>query len=75
MQGRCCDVKFRPLFLSRTLKFPTVAFERFRKINNDKSCSLKLFERNCPALDFMSNFKTTTFRRMRAYIPLSQKIP
>ena len=46
-------------------KFPTVTFKRFRKTGMDKmeSCSPKLSIRNCPALNFISNFKTITFQK------------
>ena len=66
MQGQYCDIKFRPLFPSFTLKFLKVAFERLRKMSNEKleSHSLKLSKRNCSVLDFLSNFETITFQKI-----------
>ena len=65
MQGQYCDIHFKPLFLSHAVKFPTVTFKRFRKTGMDKmeSCSPKLSIRNCPALNFISSFKTITFQK------------
>lgn len=43
------------------------------KNNKLKSCSLKLSEKNCPALDFFSILKTTILQKMWSNRPPSQK--
>lgn len=41
---------------------PKIAFERFRDIKKNLSCSLKL--KNFPALDYPNILETTTFKEV-----------